>query len=52
MDETAIRHVLGEILSPVRARVMDTVVGVSAKTEQNFSTNRNLIIFIIVVSRD
>ena len=38
MDETSIRHVLGEILSPPRSRVMDKVVGGGNKTKQNFST--------------
>ena len=38
MDETSIRHVLGEILTPPRSRVMDTGVGGGNKTKQNFST--------------
>ena len=38
MDETSIRHVLGEILSPPRSRVTDKDVGGGNKTKQNFST--------------
>ena len=33
MDETSIRHVLGEILSPVRCGVMSAVVGGRKKNE-------------------
>ena len=48
MDETSIRHVLGEILSPLRSGVMDTVVGGRPNIAKLLNRNLNIFIYLFV----
>lgn len=47
MDETSIRHVLGEILSPVRCGVMSAVVGGRKKKQSKTSQLKSEYFFVI-----